>query len=127
MCRTKSQEILQRIVSLPEEDQAVICNLYYSYAKFACRDRKKYVSKKTLVDLSFGRITHFQKDLEENSAYDPRLSSADFCKITRIMLKYYLTAICPLTILRSKRLSKDTRLQNLDKRRDILRHLMMAV
>lgn len=120
--RNKSSLTLMRLLGMSGDKPKGICHLFYAYISVLKRHRTKYLNKKMLSDISTNNGNACLKELLKSPVYVDLLPIDEFCRLTRILLRYFLTNLCPMTIITSKKLSKDTREEHFRRRRQIICH-----
>lgn len=62
------------------------------------------------IDISSGINPHVINEIHRSGVYMDRLSVEEFCRLTRILLRYFFTQICAISIVTSKKISRETQL-----------------
>ena len=101
----RSKHTLSRILQ-GEEHAERCCLLYYLYINTLRKIKKSYVNRRVIL-----KLTHVDSALIKSivvcSSYNEAVLPIDkFCRLTRILLRYYLSLRCQLAIITSKKLSK---------------------
>lgn len=97
--------------------------LFYAYARVMKRHGSKYVSKKTLSEISTDINCERLQAVVKSTVYSIKLPIKRFCRLVRVLLHYFLSHVSHLTVFASSRLSKNSHIQHLKRRRQIQGHL----
>lgn len=85
------------------------------------RQKRKYLNKKFLLSLI--KDSFFLKDLQDCKQLHEEMPIELFQRLTRILLNHYLTRMCPLAIITSRKMDGDTFYQHMQRRRQVEKYL----
>lgn len=95
---------------------------YFEYARVLKKNRSKYVNRKTLLLISGDLECHMLRAIIESPVYSQQLPIKEFCRLVRVLLRYFLLNVNVLTLITSKKLPRDTQREHLERRREILEY-----
>jgi hypothetical protein len=112
--KSKSSLFLKRIIRHSQMNESGLVDLFYEYMRFIKRQKPKYLNKKVLIQLCYDdKGEGLLASLRLNKVFQNRLPLNEFCRLSRMLLKYFLSHLCPLSIITSKKLSRDTSIEHL--------------
>jgi hypothetical protein len=101
-----------------------VIDLFYEYMKVLKRQKPKYLNKKVLMQLCYeDKGKGLLAEIRSNKVFQNRLPISEFCRLSRILVNYFLSHLCPMSVLTSKKLSRNTSIEHLQRRRQILHYL----
>lgn len=123
--KRKSWSTLMNILKSQPENGVKTGKAFFSYMKLLKRScRGKYMNRQTLSMLCNDSSSQILTELTGSPVYNNfELPLRLFCKLTRTMLRAFLSDICVLTVITSKKILKETQVEHLGRRREILNFL----
>lgn len=105
----RSENVLRRVLTLSlSENINEVCHLYYAYARVLKKYKRRYLTKRFLLEISTEFSCEVMMEVMNSRWYDAfKLPKSEFIRLLRILLWHFLGAICPLTIVTSKKIRKD--------------------
>ena len=85
-----------------------LLDIYYSYTKVMRRNRRKYINKQVLAKFAIDTECDSIREVANSPVYTNKLPIQSFCKLVRTLLRYFLTELCQLAVVTSKKLFKET-------------------
>lgn len=113
----KSSAILMKCLTSRGQCEQDIFSLFYAYAKVIKKCRNKYISKRTLSSIATNPHCDRLQEVMKSPAYSIKLPIMEFCKLVRILLHYFLTNSCHLTVITSRKLTSGTRIEHFKRKR----------
>lgn len=121
-CQDKSSKVLANILEYNHEPDKR-AELFYTYMSVLSSGRRRYISKKTLSELSTMTGCRSLQQLSAHPVYSDRLPISEFCRYVRTLLRYFMRNICQRSILTSKKLSKGSVLDHFKRRRQMMLYM----
>lgn len=119
----RSSAILIKYLESQGRSDRDLFTLFYAYAKILKRHASKYVNRKTLSDISTDTDCERLREIARSPVYSGKLPLAEFCRLARILLHYFLSSKARLAVFASKRIKKSSYPEYIRKWRHILAHL----
>ncbi len=120
--RRKSEQTLMRLIGGVNPGQ--ICELYFCYISVLSGLRRTYLNRKTLRKLCVETPNELLTRIIVSAHYDSKvLPISEFCRLTRTLVRFHLEKLCTVSILTSKKMSKYTQVEHLQRKRQIANHL----
>ncbi len=119
----KSSGVLLKFLRSREEKVEVVMALYYAYQAVLRRKRRRFINRKVLSAMCIDPSSLILKEITRNQVFTKDLPIEEFCRLTRVLLHYFLSQLCHQTVLTSKKICKKGLYEHFKRQRQVLKHL----